>query len=223
MIRFAWILSMTVGFLSLSQEILWVRYVGFAYHTVPQAFSFVLAMYLLGIAAGAAAGKWICSSAHALLTVAGVVLLVAGAVDMLAPLAYLQVVNIPTPALVLALIIFLCAGLKGVIFPIAHHLGSAPTGGIAKSVSRVYFFNIIGSTLGPLITGFMLLDMFTLQETMFGMAWLTTLLGVACLVRDARPRLALSTWLTTMRYSQVRKRLRPSKVESRVIALIRIS
>ena len=72
--RFAWILSMSVGFLSLSQEILWVRYVGFAHHSVPQAFSFVLAMYLLGIAAGASAGKWVCARFPALLTAAGVVL-----------------------------------------------------------------------------------------------------------------------------------------------------
>ena len=95
--------------------------------------------------------------------------------------------------LVLALIIFLCAGLKGVIFPIAHHLGSvAVTGQIAKSVSRVYFFNILGATLGPLITGFVLLDVLTLQQTMLAMGWLATLLGIACLARDSRPRIALA-------------------------------
>ena len=57
MFSFAWWLSLTVGFLSLSEEILWVRVAGFAYNTLPPAFSFVLACYLVGIAAGAAFGN----------------------------------------------------------------------------------------------------------------------------------------------------------------------
>src|ERR1700687_4392766 len=40
---------------------------------------------------------------------------------------------------------------------------------------------------------------------------------------STRPRFMLSTWLTTMRYSQVRKLLRPSNDESRVSTLMRIS
>ena len=185
--RFAWILSMSVGFLSLSQEILWVRYAGFAYHAVPQAFSFVLAMYLLGIAAGAAAGKWVCSRFPALLPAAGIVLVSAGTIDMLGPLAYLHLKDSAMPLLILALLIFLCSGLKGVVFPIAHHLGSVPVSGqVAKSVSRVYFFNILGSTLGPLITGFVLLDMLTLQQVMLAMGWLTVWLGICCLMLGSR-------------------------------------
>jgi len=47
-------LSFLIGFLSLSEEILWVRTVSFAYHTLPPTFSFVLVCYLVGIALGAA-------------------------------------------------------------------------------------------------------------------------------------------------------------------------
>src|ERR1700756_3472576 len=42
-------------------------------------------------------------------------------------------------------------------------------------------------------------------------------------VRMLYPRFMLSTWLTTMRYSHVRKLLRPSNDESRVSTLMRIS
>ena len=192
--RFAWILSMSVGFLSLSQEILWVRYVGFAHHSVPQAFSFVLAMYLLGIAAGAAAGKWVCSRFPALLAAAGVVLLAAGAVDMLAPLAYLHVTDAPMPVLILA----------------RRSSSHAPVSKASSSRSRTTWgpsrwpgrsrsrcractsSTFCGATLGPLITGFVLLDVLTLQQTMLAMGWLTTLLGIACLARDSRPRVALA-------------------------------
>ena len=50
MFSFAWWLALLIGFLSLSEEILWVRVAGFAYRTLPPAFSFVLMFYLLGIA-----------------------------------------------------------------------------------------------------------------------------------------------------------------------------
>ena len=52
-------LSFCVGFLSLSQEILWVRLFGFTNESLPQAFAFVLTMYLLGIAFGAMIGRGI--------------------------------------------------------------------------------------------------------------------------------------------------------------------
>ena len=49
MTRLAWLLSFGAGFLSLSQEILWVRLVGFLQQGVPQAFSWVLGLYLLSL------------------------------------------------------------------------------------------------------------------------------------------------------------------------------
>jgi hypothetical protein len=60
MFSFAWWLALLIGFLSLSEEILWVRIAGFAYRTLPPAFSFVLMFYLLGIATGASFGKYLC-------------------------------------------------------------------------------------------------------------------------------------------------------------------
>ena len=40
-----------------------------------------------------------------------------------------------------------------------HHLGSTPTAaGVGRSVSRVYLANVAGSTMGPLLVGFWLLD-----------------------------------------------------------------
>jgi hypothetical protein len=35
MVDFPWVLSLLIGFLSLSEEILWVRVAGFAYDTLP--------------------------------------------------------------------------------------------------------------------------------------------------------------------------------------------
>ena len=192
--RFAWFLSFSVGFLSLSQEILWVRLVSFGQTGRPQAFSIVLAAFLVGIAAGAVAGRHLCERSRALLSAASVVLLVAGLVDLVT-LHMLTVVLLDSPRrlAVMMTLIAINAGLKGVLFPVVHHLGAeAKTGRVGRSVSRVYFCNVLGSTLGPILTGFFLLDVFSV-ETVFALIGGATLtLGLVTLaVSGVRPLPAL--------------------------------
>ena len=192
-------LSAAIGFLSLSQELLWVRYIGFAYHAVPQAFSFVLMVYLFGIAAGALAGKRLCARTPHLYRASGAVLVAAGALDMFGPPASAPAASQAMGIFVYLALIFLCAGMKAVVFPVAHHLGSiAAAGKVGKSVSRVYFLNILGSALGPLITGFWLLDHLSLQMSMLMMGWLTALLGAVCLIKEASGRWIVSAGLALL-------------------------
>ena len=174
-------LSACVGFLSLSQEILWVRYLSYAHQSVPQAFAYVLAVFLLGIAAGAALGKRLCAGPRDLILTSGAILALAALLDAVAPIG-IAALPLAAPVMLLsALAIFLCAMLKGAIFPIAHHLGAASKqSGVGTAVSRVYFCNIIGATLGPLVTGYLLLDHFGLQAAMLVLAGLTALLAAAC-------------------------------------------
>lgn len=180
----AFVLSFGSGLISLSQEILWVRLVGFAFGGPPQAFAFVLGLYLLGIAAGAHIGKRYCREGRDLYGVAGRVLLVSAAWDAAAPFLYVGTVKLaPTLALfVLVPAVVLVALFKSIVFPIAHHLGSsgAPKD-VGASVSRVYFANILGSTLGPLLTGFYLLEHVTLQQAMFTLCAATAALAAFCL------------------------------------------
>ena len=197
--RFPWLLSASIGFLSLSQELLWVRYIGFAYHAVPQAFSFVLMVYLFGIAAGALVGRRLCARTPHLYRACGAVLVAAGALDMFGPLASATAASHPMGVFIYLTLIFLCAGMKSVVFPVAHHLGSvAAPGKVGKSVSRVYFLNIIGSALGPLLTGFWLLDHVSLQTSMLMMGWLTALLGVTCLTKEASSRWIVAAGLAPL-------------------------
>lgn len=70
--------------------------------------------------------------------------------------------------LVLAPLVATTALLKSIVFPIAHHLGSSSDPKqVGRSVSRVYFCNVVGSTFGPLVTGFLLLDLMSLQMTSY--------------------------------------------------------
>lgn len=164
--RFPWWLSLMVGFLSLSQEILWVRLVSFNYRGIPHAFSLVLANYLIGIAIGAYIGKYFCGKVIDLYQVAALTLLLAGITDILTPVMAPHILGQSYATLpVVALAIMMTAGIKSVLFPIAHHLGSNQQGPrVGSSVSKIYFGNIMGSTLGPIVTGFFLLNQFTVEQ-----------------------------------------------------------
>ena len=192
--RLALVLSFCVGLLSLSQEILWVRLLSFGQQGRPQAFALVLVAFLLGISLGSILGRRICARSPQLLASAGRVLCWAAALDVMAlQLAAPMLGYTPARLGALLLLIALTAGAKGVLFPIVHHLGSdtAP-GGVGRSVSRVYLANVLGSALGPLITGFFLLDVLRVESAWAVTVVGTALLALACLIATPQRR---HSWL----------------------------
>ena len=189
MFSFPWWLSLSIGFLSLSEEILWVRVVGFAFRTLPFAFSFVLACYLVGIALGAAYGKRLCGRARDLYVAAGIVLAIAALADVLTPLLIGHVLLPDNPHRLgeFGIAIIVAAGLKSVLFPIAHHLGSVTEGPrVGRTVSRIYFGNIIGATLGPLVMGFVALDHLSADECFALTGAACLLISVVCVLKSGR-------------------------------------
>lgn len=195
---FAWWLSFFVGFLSLSQEILFVRLISFAQGGTPPAFAIVLTLYLLGIALGAAVGKVLCARTGSnLYAVATIVLLLAAATDPLAPLLGQHIgLQSGMPGAEAAFNAFVTVGLvvgaaaiKSVLFPIAHHLGSQSTGPrVGSSVSRIYFGNILGSTLGPVVTGYFLLDWLSIDHCFLFIGGGCLVLALACAWRAGPAR-----------------------------------
>jgi len=187
-LSFAWWLSLLIGFLSLSEEILWVRVIGFGYETLPPAFSFVLACYLVGIAAGAAFGKHLCARVANLYAAAALVLCAAALLDVTTPLLIMSLVSggpssIGPPAVLIAA----TAALKSTLFPIVHHLGSTDSGPrVGRSMSRIYCANIIGATLGPIVTGFLALDYLGTDECFALIAATCLLIAVACVLKSGR-------------------------------------
>ena len=180
----AHLLSFLMGFLSLSQEILWVRMASFAYGGAPQAFGTILALYLLGIALGASWGKRYCTRSNKLFHIAAGVLLFAALMDMVMPWLVVNAFKdgvMGRGTNMMMICVLLTAALKSVVFPIAHHLGSSKDAGtVGSSVSRVYFANIAGSTLGPLVTGFLILQYFSMQQSFELMAGATLVTAAYC-------------------------------------------
>ena len=193
---FAWFVSFFVGFLSLGQEVLWVRLASFANGNTPQTFGLVLGLFLSGIVLGSLYGKQVCSDGLSvcILKRGGLVLGLSGVIDVASPLlvAWVGVDMWRTP--LMAALILLTSGFKAVLFPIVHHLGSrAQSVDTGRSVSRVYFMNIAGATISPIFIGFWALDYWTSQQLMqgFGIA----AIALACLLFVGSERRVLARML----------------------------
>jgi predicted membrane-bound spermidine synthase len=194
MVNYAALLSLAVGFLSLSQEIIWVRIISFILQGIAQSFPLVLFCFLFGLAVGAAIGKRLCKTREDLWWVAALVLTLAAAIDLGLILLLPPLVQHLKPFGLggLLALVTLTALLKSILFPIAHHIGSQQKGAfIGRSVARVYFFNIIGSTLGPIITGYVLLDYLTVEQCLLVVGMATSLLALACSLPERRFAVAL--------------------------------
>lgn len=179
--NYIYIVSFFSGFLSLSQEIIWMRLISFIGMSVPQTFSYTLALFLLGIALGAQVGKNICKKRVEIdISLLGGVLVVAAIVDLvLIAGVYFYSATYGISIVLLGLMTLICAAVRGVAFPLVHHVGAASkkTG---TQVSNIYFANVFGSTLAPLLIGFMALDYLDTQQVYLLVCTLTILVALFC-------------------------------------------
>ena len=179
-------ISFWVGFCSLSLEIAWVRLYGYANQSTPQAFAYVLAIYLLGIALGAQVGKRLCQlpQREEIEKASVLVLFVGAVVAVMAPWAFLGSRELVLDDVVAPLAIFLTAAALSVLFPVTHHLGTPQQlvdsdVGKGRHFSRVYIMNVLGAALGPLVTGYVLLEFLTITQTFVFLAAVVFLLACA--------------------------------------------
>lgn len=182
---------LAIGFISLSQEILWFRLLGFMSANQPQVFGLMLAAFLVGIAAGSLHSRTACEAGGQPVHYLVRSLLLAIAVFYLAlpAVAQASVAGKEIGAVVAYLAIAAVAFFTGGILPMLMHLGiSDARPDAARAMSRLYFANIAGATLGPLVTGFLLLDLFTLEANIAILSVLTVLLLLALLAALPKAR-----------------------------------
>lgn len=183
---FLYFISFFSGFSCLALEIVWVRIVSFMNMSAPQAFSFTLAIFLLGIAVGALIGKRLCENLNNVSTgTIGVIYFVSALLDILILYFAYLAVNTDSVMMIYALLLFCSATIRGVVFPLVHHLGAnkAKTG---KEISNVYFSNVFGSSIAPLLVSFILLDHFTTQELYLLIAGATLLVSALCVLFETK-------------------------------------
>jgi spermidine synthase len=184
----AFVSLMLVGYISLSQEILWYRLLGYMTGGHPQVFGLLLGAFLIGIAAGSMRAKKMCEQGHdpysflvrAMLLTALVFYFATPAVANLSAAFGKQ-----TALYFIYPIIGLVAFFTGGVLPMLIHVGIEDKGDSSTmAMSWLYFANIIGATFGPMLTGFVLLDRFTLEHNVLILSLITLvfLLAVLCFI-----------------------------------------
>lgn len=193
------LLSFVCGFASLSLEILWVRLYSFARFSMPAAFGFVLMAYLLGIALGAHLGSRACRrlrSDAALWSCSMAALVLSALLSVLLPALFGWMTFNGIEDSLSALLVMACAScVLAFVFPIAHHLGAdRQRGQQGQRFALVYTANVLGAALGPLITGYVLLDFLSVQQSYLAisMVQLAAAVFFALMVCDAPRRRTLA-------------------------------
>ncbi|WP_109079304.1 fused MFS/spermidine synthase [Aggregatibacter kilianii] len=173
------ILSFLSGFLSLGLEVIWIRLFSFYGITLPQIFALTLALFLLGIAYGSLIGKRLCQSGKGNIQHIGYSFLLSSIFDCLTITA---IITFPTEKMlgIFIVSIFITALLRGIVFPIVHHLG-AEQKKTGAAISNVYFSNVLGCTISPILIGFYLFDIFTTQQTYLVIIAITLITAAFCI------------------------------------------
>ncbi|MBK9295048.1 MAG: MFS transporter [Oligoflexia bacterium] len=164
-------LCAVTGFISMSQEIIWFRFFGYATGSQAKIFAVVLGTILFGIAFGSLVANKICEkNNYPLLNIIGKILIIAGFIFFFSiPIAakLIEVVGTKFRLIPIGLLLLTSAAIAaayGLIFPLINHYVVNTKVVVGRSISYLYFANIVGSTAGPLFTGFYLLQRFDINE-----------------------------------------------------------
>lgn len=175
------LLSAATGYLSLSQEIIWVRVISFVTLGSPDVFAYVLGFFLFGIAFGALISKWVSQredfNSYSFIAV---MLVCASLVYFLSlpGIATLGTILGKTSVVLLLISVGITALLIGGIFPLLCHLAISSDSAVGERLSWIYLANIVGAVTGPLLTGFVFLDYWSLEIIVLVICLATLLLAV---------------------------------------------
>jgi spermidine synthase len=164
------IVAAAAGFIALSYEILWYRVISYASWGLPGAFGLLLGAYLFGLAIGSRVAGAFCKDKVAegdrsTLRKLAIFTFFANLVAWLVVPCFGWSSTTYHADWIPALgAVALAAALLGAILPLVAHFGIKPDDKAGQKLSYVYLANIVGSSAGSLITGFVFLDMMKLQQ-----------------------------------------------------------
>lgn len=202
-----WVAALALGasgFASLTLQVVWTRLLVQILGPTTYAFSIVVAIFIIGIAAGAAAGAWLATRvrsaavglAIALLASAALALAAASAVDW-ALLTIAEIVARPDyrfgdvltrEGLMVTGLLLPMTVAFGAAFPFAVALASGREDAVTESLGRIYAVNTVGAIAGALLAGFVLVPQIGLHLTIRMVAAVLAVAAVAILAVAGRGR-----------------------------------
>ena len=181
----ALVVAAVSGFIALSYEILWYRVIAFASWGLPGAFGLLLAAYLFGLAIGSKVSGYFCKDEVAsgnkkqLRALAAFAFVANLAAWLVVPFFGLSAKKYDWPPALLAVAV--AAGMLGAILPLVSHFGIEADDRAGQRLSYVYLANIVGSGAGSLVTGFVFLDIWSIQTIGYVIACVGMLLVASIL------------------------------------------
>ena len=175
----AMLLAGLSGFIALGFEIAWFRVFALASADRAPAFALLLSTFLAGVAAGSFLSEKLTEKAspRAVVRVIGVLVLLAGGLSAYLPSLVAAARFHGLPFLTPAPVFFLTAAMLGSVLPLLCQLSVSADEKAGTGVSLVYVSNILGSVLGSLGIGFVLMQHFGLRQISFQLGLLTVLMG----------------------------------------------
>src|SRR5271168_1267775 len=184
----AMLIAGACGFIALGFEIAWFRVFSLASSDRAPAFALLLSAYLGGIAAGSLVTEKLAEGRESavVMRIIGALLLAAGALSVYLPPLVGMLAAAGIPFLWSAPVFFLVAGLMGAVLPLTCQLAVSPDEMAGRRVSLVYVSNILGSALGSLGIGFVLLNRFSLRQVSLQLGMAAAILGGLVLLSPQR-------------------------------------
>jgi spermidine synthase len=163
------------GFAALSYEIIWYRLLAFSSSDTAAAFASLLGAYLFGLGLGSRFSQRYSQGhgrANALRTLSAVIFASAIVAFTVGPLAAVALKFTSPDNLrssltgysIILLLVCVGASLFGAAFPLVAYVSVNPTERAGRSLSYLYATNIVGSTLGTLLVGYILMDYFSVYQ-----------------------------------------------------------
>jgi len=185
------------GFAALSYEIIWYRLLAFGSGDTAAAFASLLGAYLFGLALGSRSVERYSqnhdreSAVRRLSAVMFASAMFAFAVGPLSALALKftspDSVGSRWPGSIILLLVCAGASFFGATFPLVAHVSVNPAGRAGASLSYLYAANIVGSTLGTLLVGYILMDYLSVYQISILLLLGGAFFAVAVFVVSARP------------------------------------
>ena len=192
----AYLLVFITGFASLSYEILWTRALSMFFGSSVYAFSSILAAFLLGIACGSSYySRRIPEGADAYqffsliqfrISLASIFFLgiFMGIPFLLIRLYQIFYESFPlfqiAQFILIGATVFYASFVSGAAFPAALHFFRTQTRELPVHVANVYTFNTVGSILGSICAGFLMIPVLGVERSIRVMGLLNLVLGIVC-------------------------------------------
>jgi spermidine synthase len=172
------------GFIALSYEIVWYRAYSFVSGAQARSFALLLGAYLEGVAFGSLFARAACRKAatagnrRTVLGAISALVVVANGLSFLvvpglAYWAHIENYGVTLPMVAVS------AGLLGAVFPLIAHISVAPDRYAGARLSYLYLANIVGSTTGTILVGFVLMDYLSMRGISVGLLVTGLAMGAA--------------------------------------------